>query len=111
VQWQEILVIANTISFTDSEDQLIWQFESNGVYSSQSMYALVNFRRVKQIFLPAVWKLKIPPRVWVFLWLFSQNKVMTRDYLRKRGMPKPLECSLCKDIETVTHLFFECLIS
>jgi hypothetical protein len=111
VQWQEILVIASTIYFTDSEDQLIWQFESNGVYSSQSMYALVNFRGVKQIFLPAIWKLKIPPRIQVFLWLFSQNKVMTRDNLRRRGMPKPLECSLCKEIESVKHLFFECLIS
>jgi hypothetical protein len=90
VQWQEILVIASTISFTDSEDQLIWQFESNGVYSSQSIYALVNFRGVKHVFLPSVWKLKIPPRVQMFLWLFSQNKVMTRDNLRKRGMPKTL---------------------
>jgi hypothetical protein len=63
-------VIANTISFTDSEDQLIWQFESSGVYSSQSMYALVNFRGVKQIFLPAVWKLKIPPRIQVFFMAF-----------------------------------------
>jgi hypothetical protein len=42
---------------------------------------------------------------------FSQNKVMTRDNLRKRGMPKCLECSLCKEIETVKHIFFECLIS
>jgi hypothetical protein len=75
------------------------------------MYALVNFRGVKHIFLPSVWKLKIPPRVQVFLWLFSQNKVMTRYNLRKRGMPKPLECSLCKEIESVKHLFFECLVS
>jgi hypothetical protein len=75
------------------------------------MYALVNFRGVKEIFLPAVWKLKIPPRIQVFLWLFSQNKVMTRDNLRKRGMPKRLECNLCKEIETVKHIFFECLIS
>jgi hypothetical protein len=82
VQWQDILVIANFISFIDSKDQLIWQFESNGVYFSQSMYVLINFRGIKQSFLPAVWKLKIPPRVQVFLWLFSQNKVMTRDNLR-----------------------------
>jgi hypothetical protein len=75
------------------------------------MYALVNFRGVKQIFLPAVWKLKISPRIQVFLWLFSLNKVMTRDNLRRRGMPKLLECSLCKEIESVKHLFFECLIS
>jgi hypothetical protein len=62
IQWQEIIVIANAISFTGSEDQLIWQYESNGVYSSQSMYALVNIRGVRPVYLPAVWKLNIPPR-------------------------------------------------
>jgi hypothetical protein len=35
---------------------------------------------------------------------------MTRDNLRRRGMPKPLEYSLCKEIGTVKHLFFECSI-
>jgi hypothetical protein len=58
-----------------------------------------------------VWDLKIPPRVQNFLLLFSQNKILTRDNLRKRGIPKPLECSLCKEIESVPHLFFDCLVS
>ena len=26
-------------------------------------------------------------------------------------MPKPLECSLCKEIETVRHLFFDCIVA
>ena len=106
MQWQEILAIAGSIVFSNSKDQLIWQYESKGVYSSSSMYSLVNFRGVRQIFLPAVWKLKIPPRIQVFLWLFSQNKIMTRDNLRARGIPKPLECEICKEIEIVKHLFF-----
>ena len=111
VMWQELLDIARTITFSDNSDQLIWQYESKGVYSSSSMYALVNNRGVKQIFLPAVWSLKIPPRVQVFLWLFSQNKIMTRDNLRARDMAKPMECELCKEFESVHHLFFECLVS
>ena len=36
---------------------------------------------------------------------------MTRDNLRKRGIVKPLECGLCKEVETVNHLFFDCLVS
>lgn len=112
VQWLEILEIAKTIRLEDSlQDSLIWQYESNGSYSSKSLYAIINFRGVQPIYLPAVWDLKIPPRIQNFLWLFSQNKIMTRDNLRKRGLPKPLECSLCKDFEYVTHLFFDCLIS
>jgi hypothetical protein len=43
IQWQELLVIANTISFSEDKDQLIWQYETNGVYSSSSMYSLVKF--------------------------------------------------------------------
>jgi hypothetical protein len=36
---------------------------------------------------------------------------MTRDNLRHRGIPKPLECELFKEFEPVKHLFFDCLIS
>jgi hypothetical protein len=62
-QWHEILSIANSITFYEDDDQLLWSYEINGVYSSKSMYALFNFRGVTPIFLPAVWDLKIPPRV------------------------------------------------
>jgi hypothetical protein len=27
------------------------------------------------------------------------------------GIPKPLRCSLCNEIESVTHLFFDCTVS
>jgi hypothetical protein len=109
--WLELIEIAKTISFTDENDQLIWQYETNGIYSSSSMYALVNFRGIQPIYLPSVWKLKIPPRIQVFLWLFSQNKIMTRDNLRHRGMVKPLECEMCKELETVKHLMFDCIVA
>ena len=26
-------------------------------------------------------------------------------------MPKPLECEMCKEIESVYHLFFECIVA
>jgi hypothetical protein len=52
-------------------------YESNGVYSSKFLYALINFRGVKPVYLPAIWKLKIPPRIQIFVGLFSQNKIMT----------------------------------
>jgi hypothetical protein len=111
VSWLELIEIAKTISYSDENDELVWQYETNGIYSSSSMYAIVNFRGIQPIYLPSVWKLKIPPKIQVFLWLFSQNKIMTRDNLRTRGMVKPLECEMCKELEIVKHLMFECIVA
>jgi hypothetical protein len=36
---------------------------------------------------------------------------MTRDNLRRRGFPKPMECSFGKEFESVHHLFFDCIVS
>lgn len=98
-------------TFSGEEDTLIWQYESKGIYSSKSLYAIINFRGVQPVFLPAVWNIRVPPKIQGLLWLFSQNKIMTCDNLRKRGMAKPLECVHCKEIESVYHLFFECVVA
>jgi len=92
--WLEIVQLASTICFLDEEDSLIWQFTSNGVYSSQSMYKVINFRGVLPMHIPAVWSLKIPLRVQFFLWLLSKNKLLTRDQ----------SCLLCNELESVYHL-------
>jgi hypothetical protein len=34
IQWQELLEVARSISFSNEEDQLIWQYNSSEVYSS-----------------------------------------------------------------------------
>ena len=58
--WQEVLQLASTIDFSEEEDSLIWNFNSSGIYSSQSLYRVINFRGVKPIHVSAVWSLKIP---------------------------------------------------
>jgi hypothetical protein len=74
IQWLEILEIANGINFSDSPDQLIWRYESSGVYSSKSLYAIVNFRGVQPVYLPVVWDLKIPPEYKTFSGSFHRIK-------------------------------------
>ena len=63
---------------------MIWHFNSSGVYSSQSLYKVINFRGIKSVHASAVWSLKIPPRVHFFLWLVINNGALTRDNLAKR---------------------------
>lgn len=108
--WLQLVEIAHTINFSVEEDQPIWKYESKGVYSSKTLHAVINFREIQPVFLPSVWELKIPPRVQIFLWLLSQNKIMTRDNLRHRGIQKNLICELCSELESVKHLFFDYLV-
>jgi hypothetical protein len=69
---------------------VVWVWDRNGVYSSHSFYAIINYRGggVKPVYIPAIWKIGVPPKVQMFLWLLSHNKLATIDNLRKRGIDK-----------------------
>jgi hypothetical protein len=82
--WFDLLSIVENLNLQDENYQIIWSFSSNGKYSIQSLYAVLNHRGVVPLYVSAVWKLKIPPRVQIFLWLLSKNKILTRDNLAKR---------------------------
>ena len=110
-QWYDLVEIAKSIVFTQEDDSLIWQLENKGTYSTSSLYHVINFRGICPVFIPALWKLNVPPRVHVFLWLLSHNKIMTKDNLRKRQIFKPEECLFCSEKETVHHLMFDCVVS
>jgi hypothetical protein len=49
--------------------------------------------------------------VQFFLWLVSNNKVLTRDNLAKRREVSDTTCLMCNELESVTHLFFDCCVA
>jgi hypothetical protein len=109
--WDEVCQIASTIIYKNEEDSMVWQFSSSGQFSVQSLYKIVNFRGIQQVFVPSIWDIKIPPRVQYFLWLLSKNKVLTRDNLSKRRKVEDPTCLFCEEKESVYHLFFECAVA
>jgi hypothetical protein len=70
---------------------MLW---SGSMTTKAHLYVVVNFRGVVPVYVPSVWKIKMPPKVHVFLWLLSNNKLMTVDNLGRRGVSKPPECLL-----------------
>ena len=36
---------------------------------------------------------------------------MTKDNLLKRGIEKPKECMFCLEEESISHLFFDCVVA
>jgi hypothetical protein len=75
------------------------------------LYMGLSTMGVKQIFTPLVWKLQVPPRIHIFLWLLTKNKILTRDNLSKRKKLDDITCLFCTEFESVRHLFFECCVA
>jgi hypothetical protein len=90
---------------------MIWQFNSYGIYSTQSLYKIINFRGIKPVHVYAIWSIKVPPRVHFFLWLVIKNRALTRDNLAKRRKVEDECCLFCSEKETIHHVFFECVVA
>jgi hypothetical protein len=91
----------------DENDAIIWQFSSLGRYYVQSLYAVIDDRGVKQIYTLLMWKIHVPPRIHVFLWLLVNNKILTMDNLAKRKDVDDKSClfsSLCKKLKSETQI-------
>lgn len=109
--WYELHNLMDSISLTEEEDNILWNYTSTGKYSVQSLYAVVNHRGVIPMFVSSVWKLIIPPRVQFFLWLLSKNRALTRDNLAKRRPVNDPSYLFCIENESIMHLFFDCFVA
>lgn len=45
--WYQLDQIVHSLPLKDDIDALIWQYDSKGVYSSKSLYSIINFRGVE----------------------------------------------------------------
>jgi hypothetical protein len=111
LQWLEILQIAQTLHLSSERDTLVWKFEPNGVFSVNSMYAMINFRGIVPIHVHSIWKLKLPPKIQFFLWLVVCNMNLSKDNLLKRQSVDDLTCVFCNELETCNYLFFDCVVA
>jgi hypothetical protein len=112
-----VVSVAESLILTEDEDEPVWMRSSFGVYSSHSLYSIINFRGVMHVYISSVWKMIIPPRVHFLLWLLSKNKLLTRDNMEKKEWRiKPVfsvlnrrQCIICvvakKAWESISGIF------
>jgi len=111
LSWLDLVSIAESITFTEDCDSIFWAFDGSGKFSVQSMYRTISFRGILPAHTPAVWKLCVPTRIHIFLWLLSNNKTLTRTNLAKRRHVEDITCLFCNENESVHHLFFGCCVA
>ena len=95
-------------STNNSNDRAKWDWEKSGVFSVKSTYKYLSRHDVGLSF-KKIWKAKIPLKIRIFMWLVSQNAILTRDNLTKHKWKGNTSCAFCTEKEDGHHLFFGCL--
>jgi hypothetical protein len=85
------------VSLSQDGDTPVWSLVASGEYSVNSFYKMINDGGVRIPHLTSIWNIQIPGRVHVFLWLFAQNRLLTRDNLAKRRTVHDVSCLFCAE--------------
>jgi hypothetical protein len=101
--WNELLAVVEQMCLNEDSDALYWCYEKFGVYSSQSFYVVINYRGLAPVYILAVWDIQVPPKIHLFLWHLSNNKLATVD--------DPVRCCFCNEMESIHHLCFKCVVA
>jgi len=64
--WLDLVSIAESISYSDDYDAIIWAFDGSSKFSVQAVYKTISFRGVQPTFIPSVWNIIVPPRIHIF---------------------------------------------
>ena len=96
------------------EDRRVWLANSSGIFSCKTAFASLRGDNSLPLNYPAksIWKLRIPIKVKIFIWLLVSDKISVHTNLQKRRpyhYLSPGWCVMCKkDNETIDHLFLTC---
>ena len=105
-EWNKLKNCCETMILTEEDDTLVWMLSSSKQYTVKSFYsAMHNVGKVPYRFM---WKVKIPLRIKIFIWLMLKKSILTRDVLRRRGGVCDKNCLFCGQEESINHLFFSC---
>ncbi|KAJ3701347.1 hypothetical protein LUZ61_005052 [Rhynchospora tenuis] len=88
----------------------LWRWTSSEIYSSSSAYSILVDPGIRSSYYLVLWKLNIPPRVKIFIWLLLQDRLLTQHNLNIQNWPTNDGCPCCPGnaLETSLHLFLLC---
>jgi hypothetical protein len=78
-RWFELVGIVSKVVYNSDGHALVWQYNSKGVYTTQSFYAVINFRGVTPVYIPctppSVWKIKTPQKCRCFFGFYQTTSL------------------------------------
>lgn len=96
----------------DEDEKWGWVDQGYMVARGYEELLLQNIPRARSAFWQIIWSSDCLPKINIFCWTFTHERILTSENLLKRGILGPSWCVLCKqNTESILHLFLECPIS
>uniref|UniRef100_A0A803Q185 RNase H type-1 domain-containing protein n=1 Tax=Cannabis sativa TaxID=3483 RepID=A0A803Q185_CANSA len=113
------MILALPNSGWDLDDKILWHYCKNGEYSVKSGYRMACELKAERQqsddhlavqWWRKLWRLKIPPKIKVFVWKLAHGWLPTSTVLAKRHVSTTDGCSRCSlhNSETIFHALWEC---
>eukprot|EP00253_Pinus_taeda_P014954 PITA_14954 len=104
-------VESRKIKARNGRDILRWGNSMKGSFTTKEAYFLTSSQtgNEENPDWKIIWERNWWPKVSIFIWLASENKILTWDRIKKKGFNGPSRCCLCNsDGETRNHLLINC---
>lgn len=99
------------------DDVWVWEEDALGTPNARSVYNVISplvlpTPEVGWIVWQKIWKIKVPPKIYFFLWKLAHSRLPTLDVIQNFNPSTNATCLVCgHDVETNSHLFFLCSIA
>jgi hypothetical protein len=77
----------SNFQLSSNTDSIVWKFEKKGKFSVKSVYDALT-KSCTGVYHKRIWKGKIPEKLKIFLWLMTNEAVLTKENLRKKKTGK-----------------------
>ena len=105
--WDLIWADTTRFQLREAEDVVVWKNGKSKKFSVKSMYNSLTNNDAG----PAhkkMWKGRVPPKIKIFIWLMTNDALLTKDNMIRRKWSGNPKCYFCDHDETINHLFFTC---
>ena len=105
-------VESRKIKVRTGKDILRWGNSTKGTFTIKEAYYLMGQQeRIEDnLEWKIIWDNKWWPKITLFAWLVTKERILTWDKIQKRGILRPPRCSLCNsEAESQEHILNDCL--
>jgi hypothetical protein len=84
IDWHKLVTLISNFRLKEGNDRFKWNLHRDGTFSVCSMY-LHRLDNIVPYSNKGIWKLKIPLKIKIFLWLLNKRVILTKDNLVRKN--------------------------